>query len=55
MEKKLRCKKKFKSKPIIADSKGKGVGEIIIRSCLPQDYTAKVESHKGGPQGKYPF
>lgn len=43
------CKEIFSSEPIIADSKDKIIGDVIIISHLPQDYTAKVD-----PLGQVP-
>lgn len=39
----------FTSEPIIAYSKDKSIGDVIIRSRLPQDYTAKVDPGRGRP------
>ncbi len=38
-----RCKEIFTSEPIIAYSKDKSIGDMIIRSRLPQEYIAKVD------------
>lgn len=37
------CKEILSSEPIIAYSKDKIIGDVIIRSHLRQDYTAKVD------------
>lgn len=38
-----RCKEIFTMEPVIGYSKDKTIGDIIIRSRLPQDYIAKVD------------
>ena len=38
-----RCKEIFTSEPVVAYSKHKSIGDMIIRSRLPQEYTAKVD------------